>query len=359
MKGSWIYVAISLIAIGCTDNYFCRILVAVGFALFYRHVLDKITWKVNAIFMVIMLIASTPINPRITRGRVVGLRNGYQIIRNGFTCAMIYSNDDDVGLDDIVEISCDLQPVNGYDNFELSTFASWARGQQIYWQGKTDKYEIIRSDFSLRRQLYDINKKNGNDWINQLLFSSGMESDSDYRYFFTASGMHISFLVTLIRNLYGRRNYPGQALIRTIRTVTLLGFIFCFPYGFVRVLINLITELFIDERRDRISLRAIMLALYRPYYVRSVAYLIPVGLSMINLFCEKKSQLVSRLYITALQLHFYGYCNILNSLFFSAGRIISGSAYCLALAGSLLPFRLKAEGMINGFLSLLDELPQF
>ena len=77
MSGRWIYVAISLIAIGCTGNFFCRILIALGFALFYRHELDRISWKVNAAFMLVMLILSAPVNLKMSEGRVVALRNGY------------------------------------------------------------------------------------------------------------------------------------------------------------------------------------------------------------------------------------------------------------------------------------------
>ena len=359
MSGRWIYVAISLIAIGCTGNFFCRILIALGFALFYRHELDRISWKVNAVFMLVMLILSAPVNLKMSEGRVVALRNGYQIIRNGLTCAMIYSNDSEVSLDDIVRIDCELEKIDGYDNFELSTFALWAKGQQICWQGSIRKYEVIDRGISLRRLMYEHNRDNGNGWINQLLLASGMESDSDYRYFFTASGMHVSFLAALIRRLYGRRNYPLQTLVKTIRTMAFIGLVFRFPYGYVRVLINLVTELFIDDDRDRVSLRAILLALYRPYYVRSIAYLIPTGLAMIGLFCEKRSPLVSKLFVTALQLHFYGYCNILNSLFFSLGRTVSGISYCLALMGSFLPVKADLSEGISGILSLMDRLPQF
>ena len=359
MSGYWLHAAIALVTIGLVNNFHYRILMGLCFILFYRHVLEKRARLITSLLIVLLLILSIPGNKKITQGRVVSLRNGYQIVSNGLTSVMIYSHDEDVCFDDIVKIDCELNEVNGYDNFEISTFVSWAKGQNIYCQGSIEKYEIIRSEFSLRRVIYQHNKTNGNEWINQLLFGNGMASESDYKYFFVASGMHVSLLAKWLRSYYGRRHYPLQAQLKTIKAICLLGLVFRFPYVFVRVLVNLTTDLLIDDRRDKTALRAILMVLYRPYYVKSVTFLVPFGLSFINLFAENRRNITARVYILLVQLYFYGSCNIMSTLFFSLARTCSALSYGLGLACCLMPFRIPLEGNIIAFLNILDEIKPF
>ena len=356
MTGYWLYAAIVLVAIGLVNNLCYRVLLGICFIILYRHVLERKARIICSLLIVLLLLLSIPASGKITSGRVVSLRNGYQIVRNGFTCVMIYSRDEKVCLDDIVRIDCPLNKINSYDNFEVSTFASWAKGQNIYWQGSVDSYEIIRSEFSLRRAIYQHNRANGNEWINQLLFGNGMASESDYKYFFVASGMHVSLLASWLRSANGRKHYPLQAQLKTIRTICLLGLVFRFPYAFVRVMVNLISDLLIDDRRDKTALRAIIMVLYKPYYVKSVTFLVPFGLSFINLFLENRNAIVSRFYILLIQLYFYGSCNIMSTLFFSLARSCAAMSYGLALACCLLPLRIPLEDNLIAFLNILDEI---
>ena len=254
------------------------------------------------------------------------MRNGYQIVTSGLSKVLIYSKDPMIGLDDYVEFETEYSEISSYDNFEVSTFPMWAKGHGIYYQGNVNNYRILKKGNSIRRVLFDQHLKKGNSRALQLLFNNGLDSDSDFRYFITHAGFHVTFLVGSLRKFYGRYYYRRQALEYTLITALFLGAVFQFSYSWLRVVLGLIGERFFESRRDRTGFQACMLMLAKPYYINTVAFLIPMGLSFLNLFCEENSSVLIRYaFLTICQLRFYGYCDMVRMRLFSLFSSICSS----------------------------------
>ena len=288
------------------------------------------------ILMVLFLIFSVRFPGEIYRGKVVEIRSSYQIISDGYHRVLIYSSDNSIGLDDVVEFNTSFERVNGYDNFEVSTFPAWAKGQGIYYRGNVSQYKIIKKGCSIRRLIRDHYRNHQQSWASQLLFNNGMDLDSDYRYFITHAGFHISFLVRMIRKIYERGFYRKQAFSLTFGTTLLLAAVFGFSYGLVRVCAGLLAEGLFETDRDKTGFQACVLMLYRPYYIKSVAFLIPMGLRFLSLFnFGEGSFLVRTVFLIMCQLRFYGYCEMMRMFLFSLVTSVTSVLYLMALLLSL------------------------
>lgn len=351
MRHHWLYGALALVTMGLFDRYYQRMAVAVIWALIFHHVLEKSVRVKMVMLMSAMLAASIVLPVRITQGRVMEIKDSYQIIRCGFSCVMIYSKDAQVQLDDVVQIDCQLQPVDSYDNFDVSTFASWAASRQIRYQGTIEKYNVVREGCSFRRMLAHFHQ---GDWLEILLLGKGSDSDSDYLYLLTSAGMHISFLITLIRKLLGYFFYPEQTLHKTTSTVFLLGWLFRFPYPYVRILVSLLLEMLVEDKRDRTGMLICIMALYRPYMIRSITFMIPMGMRFMNLFIEHRRRLAMWWHLITVQLYFYGYCDLANIFLFGLFRTVTGWLYGVSLATVLLPF---PDIKLDWVLALRERIP--
>ena len=288
------------------------------------------------------------------------MRNGYQIVTSGLSKVLIYSKDPMIGLDDYVEFETEYSEISSYDNFEVSTFPMWAKGQGIYYQGNVNNYRILKKGNSIRRVLFDQHLNKGNSRALQLLFNNGLDSDSDFRYFITHAGFHVTFLVGSLRKFYGRYYYRRQALEYTLITALFLGAVFQFSYSWLRVVLGLIGERFFESRRDRTGFQACMLMLAKPYYINTVAFLIPMGLSFLNLFCEENSSVFIRYaFLTICQLRFYGYCDMVRMRLFSLFSRAASVLYVGAMITSLLPFSVGLNTLSAILLEKMDAFIPF
>ena len=308
--------------------------------------------------MILFLIASARFPSEIYRGRVTEIRNSYQIISDGFHKVLIYSSDGNIGLDDLVEFETSFERINGYDNFEVSTFPNWAKGQGIFYQGNVSQYKIIEKGCSVRRIIQDHYRSNQQAWANQLLFNNGMDLDSDFRYFITHAGFHVSFLVRMIRRIYERWFYREQAGRLTFGTSLLLAAVFGFPYGWVRVCAGLLAEGMLETDRDRTGFQACVLMLYRPYYIKSVAFIIPMGLSFISLFnYGEGSFFVRTVFLIICQLRFYGYCEMIRMLLFSLVTSITSVLYLSAVILSFMPVSVRLDNLRTLIIQTVEKVP--
>ncbi|MBR0385452.1 MAG: MBL fold metallo-hydrolase, partial [Erysipelotrichaceae bacterium] len=144
-------------------------------------------------------------------------------------------------------------------------------------------------------------------------------------------------------------------LLKTINSVIILGLIFRFPFGLVRILLSLLAELFLAEGRDRTGFVITILALYRSWMVCSTSFLIPLGLRFMNLFIRKQRRVATSWLLITVQLYFYGYCDLVSVLSFGLFRSLSGIMYGLALVCSFMPWRFAFD--LSLILSLREKLP--
>ena len=308
--------------------------------------------------MVLFLMVSVRFPEETYRGRIIEIRSGYHIVSNGFNRVLIYSSDDSIGLDDLVEFDTSFERVSGYDNFEVSAFPSWAKGQSIYYRGNVSHYTVVKKGCSLRRIIQDHYRNNQEGWASQLQFNNGMDIDSDFRYFITHAGFHVSFLVRMIRKVYERWFYREQARSLTFGTSILLGAIFGFPYGWVRVTAGLLAEGLLENDRDRTGFQACILMIYRPYYIKSVAFIIPMGLRFISLFNYGESSFFVRsVFLIMCQLRFYGYCEVLRMLRFSLVTSVTSVLYLSAIVLSFMPVSVQMDSLRETVVNAVEKIP--
>lgn len=347
-----------LFSLGCLDSLFHRLLAALLWAVFLKGIVNREKRKIILIIMVLFLILSARFPARINKGRVTEIRNSYLIVSDGYSKVLLYGNDENIGLDDLLEFEADLDKVSGYDNFEVSTFPQWAKGQGIYYRGDLKSYRIVEKGASLRRIIMDHCRLYDNKWAMMLLFSTGLDSDSDFRYFITHAGFHVSFLVTVIRKIYERWFYHHDAQNLTFATVALLGAVFGFPYAWLRVTAGLLARELWENRRDQVGFQACLLMLAKPYYINTVSFVIPLGLSFLNLFHkEGSSTFVRYVFLMLCQLRFYGYCDLLQMGLFSLLTSAVSGMYVVALLLSFRPFSLPFNDLTVNYAGLLDKIP--
>lgn len=352
MKGHWLYGGLALFSLGLISAPLNRLLLGALWLLVLSRSVNKKALVRITVLILLMLIRSFPNRNLFTQGRVAVKKDNYVIVRNLNRCLILYGQNEEIGLDDVIKISKkELKEVESYGNFETAGFLNWAYGQEIYWQGSLEKAERVSEGVSIRRLLYDQLQKRHNQGISQLLFGTGSKLEGEYRYFLSQSGMHVSFLARWLEKRFGRKCYSERALRLTANIMILLGWIFRFPFGFARVIFGLLARIFYQDKRDRSGWLICMLCLLWPNYVRSLAFMVPLGLRVLQLFQQKKKKSVSYLYMTAVMLVFNGYVDLLSIVLFSPLSFMAGLMYLAALLVSWLPFKVP----LFDVLPMIDE----
>ena len=359
MKGRWIYVGLAAASIGLAAGLPLRILTGVAWLAVLGHILPKGSRKQPMVLILLMVLASVPIDS-VTAGRwrIDAVRDGYQIVQRGLVRKIVYCDDSNVGLDDLVEISGPTAiGLSSYDNFEISTFSGWALGQNIRDVVQAQGYVIIRRGFSLRRMMDDRLASLGDGWARRMLFGQGQPLDGTASYLFTASGMHVAVLSAAIGRLLRRHMYAQRAWQWQFNIMMVMTIVFGFQPAFIRVMLGLLALWLTDDRRDRWGLVAYGYGLYRPYGVCSLSYLIPMGLGLLSLFSHRAGRLAGRLYVLIIELWLFGQADAVALAFFGLGRRVSAVLFMAAMAAAIWPTRLALDGLVTTLAAGLGRMP--
>ncbi len=360
VKGSWFYFGLAAVCIGLMDSLLMRFGMAAVWILVFRRLFTVRNRRFGYTVLALMLMLSIPLkDDSFHRGRLVAIKNNYQIVQSGLRRVIVYGGADGAAIDDIISLQdADMTPVSSYNNFEPATFESWAHSQNIYYTTSLDAYQIVARPFSLRRLLWQKSLQYGNGWINQLLWGSGMELSGDYSWLFTAGGMHVYWLMLLLKKVLQRFYYPDRALRITLNTAVILLIINGFSYSFQRVVVFLAADLFFDNKRDSWGFKALLLALLVPYGIKSAGYLLPVGIGLLNLFIRSFRRGIMLVYITAVQLYLNATVNLAAVLLFGMCRTLAGLSYLAAVAAVLLPVNIPLGVFFEQTAAWLDGLPE-
>ncbi len=351
MKINYLVIAFSFVFTCLFNDFKTRVVIALLLAITYRFYCGK-ERIVYRFALVILLLVSLPINTtQFTTGRVDSIRDSYYTISNGLYKVIVYSYDENISYDCKVSVNSEIKKINTYDNFELTDFSTYCKGNNIL--GYVDSCEIIETSFSLRTLWYQHNKSIGNHWANRLIFSRGLDSESSNIYLITQSGMHISFVILMIRNILNRHMYKRSSLKVCVAISFIYGLLMRFPYSCLRVFISLLIELLTDDKRNRLALEMMSLCLLKPYYVLSLPFLAVEGIKTINLFSNKRSKVMNMFYMVFLQLLFYHKCDLVQIFLLSFIRSVSSYLFVLAL---LIHFPLDLNGLVLSYVELIDSL---
>ena len=358
MKDDYLPLAISFISICLISSYLYRLLLAAVWLIIFNQILRRNQRLFFSALLIFLIICSIPLKgSHVYSGRVESIRDNYLIVRDGLNQILVYYQGE-ACLDDEIIVDDDLTAITSYDNFDVSSFSLWAKGNNIIGQLNLNEYRIQTPSASLRGKIYRHNQRIGNLWINELLFGSGLDLDSSYAYLFIQCGLHISFLARFIKQVAGYFVYQDKASMITIVIMSCLAVILRFPFVYLRTIVFLVCSYLIEDKRNALALSIIALCFLKPYYVCSTAFLIPVGMRLISLFSSRRLKSAGRLYLAVIQLRFYGYVNVISLLAFSVFSRVSCYLYVAALLFSLSPVELKFLSLIKDYLALLDRIPQ-
>ena len=359
VKRAYLPLALAFISICLSSVFVHRIIIAVIWLVIFNKTKTRSQRLETDVLIILLLFCSIPLSgSHIYSGRVDTVKPTYLIVSDGLSRVMVYYQGE-AGLDDVIIIDQDIEPVAGNDNFDVSTFSSWAKGNNIIGQLNLNHYQLDRQSSSLRNLIYQRNLTQERSWINELLFGNGMDVDSDYRYLIVQSGLHISFLAAFIKRLVSYFFYQDKAALLTIAVMTLLAIVFHFPFAYLRVLISLCAGYLITDQRNCLAAQIIVLCLLKPYYVCSLSFLIPIGLKLIQVFSQYRHNLVNRTYLILIQLGFYGYANLFSILFFPLFSRLAGCLYLAALLFCLSPLNIDLSSLMLGYLKLAESMPVF
>ena len=354
MRDNWLILAIDLIAICFLDNYLYRGIFCFVSALVFLKLFNNRNKIIMLVVMVALMICSYPMNNTyFNQAKVKDIRNGYIIVSDGLRKAIVYTGQD-IRLDSIIEINGEAQPVNYYNNFETTDYSLYCKGNNIVGSFSLKEIKVIKEGKSVRNYIYNNNLLRGNNWLNQLLFSSSLDVLSDNKYLISQCGFHVSFLASLLQKQLQKHYYQKKSKQLTIVIIGLLGLLFHIPFAYIKVLISLVLTYFIKDKRQSLGYEIIILCLLKPYYVKSVSFLLPVLIKLFSLFSDKRHFLASQGAVIAVNMRFYGYYDLLSALLFPLSRSLFGTLYTISILLCFLPLKLPFNDVLIRIIELTD-----
>lgn len=353
MKINYMIIAVSMLFICLFNNFYLRVIVAFIICCSYKLFCGK-ERLIYRLILIILLFLSLPIKADyFTYGYVENIKDKYIIVNNGLYRVIVYTDNNEFEYGDKLIINDEIKPINSYNNFEITDFSSYCKGNNILGYVDSNNIEIDKKFFSVKNLLYKRNMKNNNYWANSFLFSRNISIESDNLYLISQSGMQLSFLFSKLRKILNRFFYKRKTLFITFILSIILSFIMGIDFAIIRIIISLLSEILYDDRRKKVAFEIILLCFIKPYYILSLPFLIPIGLKLIHLFANKKSKIFDIIYICTIQLMFYHYCNIIQIICFSLIRYISASFYFLSLI-AFIPLNLNK--FVIKYINFIDKI---
>ena len=353
MKIETLVIAFSYLFICLFNDFKIRVIVTFIVALSYKLYCGK-ERIIYRCALVLLLLISLPLKiDYFTTGRIDMIKDNYYTVSNGLYKVIVYSNED-VNYGSKVTINSNVKKITTYNNFQITDFSSYCKGNNII--GYVDDItKIDKPKLSILTSWYKHNEELGNDWANRLIFSRGLDNESDNIYLITQSGMHISFLFVVLKKILCRYMYKKQSLKICVVLSFCYGLLFGFPFGILRVFVSLVVECLYIDKRKRLAMEIIILCLLKPYYVLSLPFLAVIGIKTINTFSNKRSKIMNMNYMLILQLIFYHQSSLIQVIFFSITRQVSSILFIMAL---LVHFPMNLNQFVLSYVNLVDNLPK-
>ncbi len=350
MKINYLLMGLSMLFVCLFNEFRLRIIAAFIIAISYKFYCgtERIIYRLG---LVLILACSIPLNAEyFVSGYVCDIKDNYYTVTNGLYKVLIY-DDADIAYGSKVIVQKEIKPINYYNNFELSDFSTYCRGNNIIGTVDSEGIQVEKVPFSLKTFWYRHNMKIGNYWANRLLFGRSLEIESENVYLITQSGLHCTFLFAVLRKILNRHFYKQKTLMILLPFSLLFSVFMGFNFASLRIIIALACELFIKERRDRLGIEIIILCLLKPYYVLSMSFLLIEGLKLFHLFVNKRAKIADTLYLIFIQLLFYHHCYLSQIILFPLIRFCSG---LLFLAAFMIHFPLNLNTTVTNYVRIFD-----
>lgn len=264
--------------------------------------------------------------------RIDEIRDSYVIASNGSDKCILY-NVKGVSLYSIIQIEGNYESVSSTKNRNTFQFDTYLKRKGIYSSMYVKSYKTITESKHIKAKLFNhinnIEDVQIKDYLNAVLYRNN-ESENDYAYFIYVSGLHISFMASLLSRLL-KTNYHKVAIIVSFMMLMLLPVA---AYMYRILIFSLIPLLFkLMDRKDQLGISIIVLYFIDCSIIYEISFLIPVAFKIIQLFNVTKvsKKITQLLVLVPIQLYFFHECNLMSVLLFPFIRRLNGLTFLFSL----------------------------
>ncbi|MGN1399004.1 MAG: ComEC/Rec2 family competence protein [Erysipelotrichaceae bacterium] len=302
-------ISLALILLGLCDNFWLRGIFAGLLTLFYYRY-DYSNYRKYGCVLLLFLVCSLNFNGvDLKYGYVNKIRNNYYQITNGFCQVIVYGNTELINLYDKVYLNGTVSQVQSNRNFATVDYQDYCIANGIIGSISDDEVSVIPTKL-------------------KTIKTAAIDSDL---FLFYSNALKISFLLHLFKLVAQKFFYPKSANYLTLILSLILSYNFGFDYGCIRIIISSFLNLWQIKKENKTYLYIIILAFYRPYYINSLAFMLPVSYRLVNCLLGKKSYLLNLLVCLIIQLIYLDQVSLLQILIFPLFRLLSCLKYLLDL----------------------------
>lgn len=302
------------------------------------------------LFLFLMLLgfdANSEIKPDQLCGKIIDIREKVTVIDMGNHEYSMFDVEG-LSLDDQICVSGMIVPLRIGSTFAVNPISRWSNQRNHRGTIDVKSVEIIKKGNSLRSYLIDyVSDIDSSGWLKAFIFDHPAPITGHFTAVFISSGLIASSLVSLIRKILGFFCFEKNRQ-HWISVMLCFCWLICGgSFVLSRILITHFSRYLKVKPLARISLTySLLLSLY-PHHIFHPALIIPLILSLINIFGYPR--FLSRMAIlpliqTLLQYRF----DFLSALLFPVFRIISVFCYLFAWICIFLP------KLVNTFINVCE-----
>ncbi len=347
MKQSWLFCGWSCLLLLWSKNISLWFLFVVALCLIWYYIKHyHISWVMFLIlFIMILRIGIMFTETSIPQSRVIQVREIHSNYVIGYVDeqeVVVYGLKD-VNYQDIVGVEGTYQKFSSLHNFYSFYFPDYLSRRNIHYQINAKKYKLLEEGKGLRHLIFQKVEKISDEKIRQSVKAMfyGIHED-DVSYFLTSSGLHISTLGKILKSLLVIIVSESTASMFMVLFFTFCGHITVFTPSLIRVIVFQIINVYFQSMKsqDRLGLSMVITLLLFPYMAWELAFILPLGFRMIQLFNVAKRHRLLQSFIILIPIQFFYFqaCNPIQILLFPVFRYIYACLYVLGIIGFLFSF---------------------
>ena len=367
MKHSWLFCGWCCLILLWSKTISIFFVFGIAFCLIWYYAKHySISWKFFFIlFLMMMRIVMISMKAPTPQSNVIQVReihSNYVIAKAEHQEVVVYGLKN-VNYQDVIEIEGTYQKVSSLHNFYSFYFPDYLSRRNIFYQINVKKYNIVEEGRGLRHALFEKAEKISDEKIQKSLKAIvyGVHEEN-VSYFLTSSGLHISTLGKLLKQVLNLVISEYTASMFIVLFFALCGHITVFTPSLIRVIVfQMINICFRSmNAQDRLGISMLTILFVVPYMAWELAFILPLGFRMIQLFnVAKRHRLIqSFLLLIPMQYVYFQSCNPIQILLFPVYRytyvfiyvagiigFIFSSSLCFSVIDLLIPYMQMLEAL--------------
>jgi competence protein ComEC len=309
------------------------------FLLLAMALFDRVGLKYCFLFMLVIsmsYVLNKPATLTDLCGTIIDIREKVTFLRIGKVEYSMFDQKQ-LSLDDQICVIGKVVLNKSGSTFVSDPILRWANQRNHGGSINVESIEIISKGNTFKSRLFDrINITDASGWLKAYLFGHPAPINGDFTSLFVSGGLIASSLTAMIRNILG---YFFTEKVRRWMMSSILVLIWLFWGGsfvLMRLFLSDLSRYLNIKPLGRVSLTYLCLLCIYPHHLTHPAFVIPLTLSLINVFGYPR--FLSRMAILPLILTILTYrFDFVSALLFPILRIIAMFGYLFAWLCTLLP----------------------